>query len=164
MNRALRCLAVLCGTAGAAMPVATVEAAGCLVCVCSVSTTPLSFGTYNPASSSPATATATVSASCLSVSVPMNASVDLALSAGTSGNAAARHMANGAARLNYNIYQDAGYATVWGNGANGGSSQAMSIANLLNWNVSKTAYGRIPAGQYAKTGPYADSVVVTFTF
>lgn len=159
-----RAIAMLGAFAVGVVPSATADAAGCLVCICSVSTTPLSFGTYNPAASSPTTATATISATCLSLSLPMTATVDLALSAGTSGNAAARQMANGTARLNYNIYQDAGYATVWGNNSNGGTSQSMSISNLLNWNVSKTAYGRIPAGQYVKTGAYTDSVVVTFTF
>lgn len=164
MRLATRFLAALGGLACGLAPTAAADAAGCLVCICSVSTTNLSFGTYNPANTSPTTATATVTANCISVSVPMNATVDLALSAGTSGNAAARQMANGAARLNYNIYQDAGYATVWGNNSNGGSSQSMLINNLLNFNATKTAYGRIPAGQYAKTGGYSDPVVVTFTF
>lgn len=164
MKRAIRSAGVLGVMAGGLVPTAAADAAGCLVCICSVSTTNLSFGTYNPAGSSPTTATATVSASCISVSIPMNASVDLALSAGTSGNAAARQMANGTARLNYNIYQDAGYATVWGNNSNGGSSQSMLINNLLNFNATKTAYGRIPAHQYVKTGAYSDSIVVTFTF
>ncbi|WP_404480333.1 spore coat U domain-containing protein [Novosphingobium sp. BL-52-GroH] len=150
--------------AGGLMPPAPGSAAGCLVCLCSVSTTPLSFGTYNPASATPNAATATVTANCISVSVPMNASVDLSLSAGTSGTASGRQLANGAARLNYNIYQDNGYATIWGNGSNGGQLQTMMINNLLNFNASKTAYGRIPARQYPKPGAYSDSIVVTFTF
>lgn len=164
MKRVIRFAGLAGSLGGILMPIAAADAAGCLVCICTVSTTNLSFGTYNPSASSPTTATATVTANCVSVSVPMNASVDLALSAGTSGNAAARQMANGTARLNYNIYQDAGYATVWGNNSNGGTSQTMMINNLLNFNATKTAYGRVPAGQYAKTGAYSDPVVVTFTF
>lgn len=146
------------------VPAGVADAAGCTVCICSVSTTSMNFGTYNPAASGATTATASISASCISVSVPMNATVDLGLSAGTSGNAAARQMASGSKRLNYNIYQDPAHTTVWGNGSNGGTEQSMQIVNLLNWNTTKTAYGRIPAGQYAQTGAYADSIVVTFTF
>jgi spore coat protein U-like protein len=164
MRLPIRSIAALGAVVAGLVPTVAADAAGCLVCICSVSTTNLSFGTYNPANTSPTTATATVTANCISVSVPMNATVDLALSAGTSGNAAARQMANGTARLNYNIYQDAGYATVWGNNSNGGTSQSMLINNLLNFNATKTAYGRIPAHQYVKTGAYSDSIVVTFTF
>ncbi|WP_159980111.1 MULTISPECIES: spore coat U domain-containing protein [unclassified Novosphingobium] len=152
------------GLAGGLVPPAPASAAGCIVCICSVSATNLSFGTYNPGSSSPAAATATVNASCISVSVPMTATVDLGLSAGTSTTAAARQMANGTARLGYNIYQDNGYAAIWGNGSNGGTSQTMTINNLLSFNATKTAYGRIPVSQYVKAGAYADSIVVTFTF
>jgi spore coat protein U-like protein len=162
--RTFRLLVVLGGLAGGLVPPAPASAAGCLVCLCSVSTTNLSFGTYNPTTATPTTATATVSVSCVSVSIPMTATVDLGLSAGTSTTAAGRQMGNGAARLNYNIYQDGGYATIWGNGSNGGQLQTLSIANLLNFNATRTAFGRIPAGQYAKTGGYTDPIVVTFTF
>lgn len=150
--------------AGGLVPPAPASAAGCIVCICTVSTTALTFGTYNPGSSTPTTATATVTAGCISVSIPMQATVDLSLSAGTSGNAAARQMASGTSRLDYNIYQDSGYATVWGNGSNGGQSQSMVIANLLTFNTTKTAYGRIPARSFPKPGGYSDSIVVTFAF
>ena len=146
------------------VPPAPALAAGCVVCICTVSTTSLAFGTYNPGSAVPTTATATVNANCISVSVPMQATVDLSLSAGTSGNAAARQMSSGTARLSYNIYQDSGYATVWGNGSNGGQLQTMTINNLLSFTATKTAYGRIPARRFPKPGAYSDSIVVTFTF
>lgn len=162
--RSIRAVAVLGALMLGVLPSAVADAAGCTVCICSVSATSMNFGTYNPAASGATTASATINASCVSVTLTMNATVELGLSAGTSGNAAARQMANGATRLNYNIYQDAAYATVWGNGSNGGSQQTMQIVNLLSFNSTKTAYGRIPAGQYVRTGPYTDSVVVTFTF
>jgi spore coat protein U-like protein len=162
MIRSLVVVAVLAG--GLAAPVPVSAAGGCTVCLCTVSTTALGFGTYNPNTLAATTATATISANCISISVPMNATVDLALSAGTSGTAAARQLAYGTARLGYNIYQDAGYATIWGNGSNGGQIQTMTITDLLSFGTTKTAYGRIPARQYAKAGPYTDSVVVTFTF
>ncbi|HUD27905.1 MAG TPA: spore coat U domain-containing protein [Novosphingobium sp.] len=166
MNRTalIRCILCFVALAGGLAPPSPAGAAGCIVCICTVSTTALSFGTYNPGNSTPTTATATVNASCISVSVPMNATVDLSLSAGNSGNAAARQMANGTARLDYNIYQDSGYSTIWGNGSNGGQLQTMVIANLLTFNASKTAYGRIPARSFPKPGAYTDSIVVTFTF
>lgn len=163
MIRSLVVVAVLAGGL-AGVPLPASAAGGCAVCLCTVSTTNLGFGTYNPNTLAATTATATISANCISISVPMNATVDLGLSAGTSGTAAARQLGFGAARLGYNIYQDAGYATIWGNGSNGGQIQTMTITNLLNFSATKTAYGRIPARQYAKAGAYTDSVVVTFTF
>lgn len=149
---------------GGMAPEPASAAGGCIVCLCNVSTTSLSFGTYNPSQGSPTAATATVSASCISVSTPMNSTVDLSLSAGTSGTASGRQMANGATRLNYNIYQDGAYATIWGNGSNGGQLQSMTINNLLSFNATRTAFGRIPVHQYVKAGGYTDSIVVTFTF
>lgn len=159
-----RSAVALAAVAGGLVPPMPASAAGCVVCICTVSTTALSFGTYNPASAGPATATATVNANCISISVPMQATVELSLSAGTSGNAAARQMGSGAARLDYNIYQDSGHSMVWGNGSNGGQAQSMVIANLLSFSATKTAYGRIPARRFAKPGAYSDSIVVTFTF
>ncbi|PNU01920.1 Csu type fimbrial protein [Novosphingobium guangzhouense] len=164
MKLAIRLIMALGALAGGVMPPVSAQAAGCTVCICSISVTSLNFGTYNPANSAPTTATASATANCISVTLAMNATVDFALSAGTSGNAAARQMANGTARLNYNIYQDAGYTTVWGNGSNGGTAQSMQIVNLLSFTGTKTAYGRIPAKQYVKTGVYSDSIIVTFTF
>lgn len=149
---------------GLALPMPAGAAGGCTVCLCSLSTTNLAFGTYNPATATPTTATGSATANCISVTLAMNATVDFALSAGTSGNAAARQMANGTARLNYNIFQDAGHTTVWGNGSNGGTVQTMAIVNLLSFTGTKTAYGRIPAKQYVKPGLYTDSIVVTFIF
>lgn len=134
------------------------------MCICGMSTTALSFGTYNPSSSTARTATATVSVNCISITLPINTAVDLSLSAGTSGTAAAREMANGTARLGYNIFQDAGHATIWGNGSNGGQAQSLSITNSLNYTANRTAYGRIPANQYVSTGSYTDPIIVTFTF
>lgn len=163
-GRFLRITLAMAALTGGLVPPAPASAAGCLVCICTVSTTALAFGTYNPGNAAPTTATATVTANCISVSIPMQATVDLSLSAGTSGNAAARQMASGAARLDYNIYQDSGYSTVWGNGSNGGQLQTMTINNLLSFNTTKTAYGRIPARSFPKPGGYSDSIVVTFTF
>lgn len=139
-------------------------AAGCTVCICGMSTTALNFGTYNPGSSTAQTATATITVNCISITLPINTAVDLSLSAGTSGTAAAREMANGTSRLAYNIFQDAGYATIWGNGSNGGQGQSLSIVNSLNYTANRTAYGRIPANQYVRAGSYTDPIIVTFTF
>lgn len=160
----IRSAAALLALAGGLLPPSPSAAAGCTVCICSVSTTPLSFGTYNPGSSTAKTATATVTANCISVTLAMNTTVDLSLSAGTSGNAAMRQLASGGSRLDYNIYQDSSHTTVWGNGSNGGQLMTMAITDLLSFTANKTAYGRIPARRFPRAGAYSDSIVVTFTF
>jgi spore coat protein U-like protein len=65
--------------------------------------------------------------------------------------------------MSYNIYTDATYATVWGNG---------TVGSLISGSIpagdssqAKTVYGRIPAGQNSlKAGVYSDSLTVTLTY
>ena len=75
----------------------------------------------------------------------------------------ARFMAYGGNHLGYNIYTSAGYATVWGDGTSGSSSQ--SYASLLALgSISYTAWGRLPAGQYVRAGSYDDQITVVVSY
>jgi spore coat protein U-like protein len=76
-------------------------------------------------------------------------------------------MSSGPSRLNYNLYRDASRGQVWGDGtASTGVVNATMRFNFFQFSnsASHNAYGRIPAGQSANPGSYADNIVVTITF
>ncbi|MDF8332745.1 spore coat protein U domain-containing protein [Novosphingobium cyanobacteriorum] len=138
--------------------------ASCAACSCSASATNLNFGTYDPARSTPTQATSSVSVNCFSFIVLMVGTIDIGLTAGTSGTATTRTLANGTSRLNYNVYEESALINIWGGLGNGGLLETLSIAGLLTYTKQLTAYGSIPPRQWVKPGTYSDSVVVTVMF
>lgn len=125
-----------------------------------VSATDLNFGVYVP--SNAAAANVTIRVAC---TLPLDLLTDfrISLSAGNSLNPMARRLASGASRLAYNIYTDAGYMTVWGDGTGGSVDQGYSHLLSLG-SASFTGYGRLPQGQFVPSGTYRDSITVTVTF
>jgi spore coat protein U-like protein len=97
----------------------------------------------------------------------------LTLSTGVSGTYTTRQMANGANRLNYNLYTTAARTTVWGNGAGGSAIVPAYAAGfiVINGNQTRvfdnpnlTIHGRIPADQNSPQGTYSDTITVTLFF
>ena len=135
---------------------------------CSVTATGPAFGVYNPLSATPAYADGTVQVTCTLLSGG-NTTVTLvsSYSTGSSGNYAARSMLAGANVLSYNLYFDAAYTQVRGDGT-GGSQTGGATLNLTRGAPTQTAsgtiYGRIPAGQDVAAGSYADTIVVTISY
>jgi spore coat protein U-like protein len=135
---------------------------------CSVSATGPAFGVYNPFSASPTAANGAVQASCTLLSGgAATVSIVDSFSTGSSGVYSTRTMLFGANKLNYNLYFDAAYTTIRGNGT-GGSQTGGATLNLTSANPTQTVtgviYGRMPAGQNVAPGAYSDSIVVTITF
>jgi spore coat protein U-like protein len=125
-----------------------------------VTASDLSFGTYLPGSS--ATASATVTVSC-TIPLDLLDSFHVSLSAGNAASPGARYLRHGSDRLNYNLYTDSGYTTVWGDNTGGSTDQSyngvLSIGSL-----GLTAWGRLPQGQYVPAGTYSDRIIVTVTY
>jgi spore coat protein U-like protein len=92
-------------------------------------------------------------------------SFTVALSAGNSNNFAQRQMGEvlGTENLNYNIYADAGFATIWGNGMAPSIIQSYNASAGLG-TITYTAYGDLPANQYVGAGVYGDAITVTVTY
>lgn len=124
---------------------------------CSISTSGVAFGAYSVFNSSPRTATGTVTYSCT-----LGLLVRVELSKGSSTAYDPRTMKNGASNLNYNLYLDSGYATVWGDGS--GSTGRISHLVVALFQHSATAYGRIPALQSVPVGSYSDSITASIIF
>lgn len=131
-----------------------------IVAECSVVTTPLNFGNYDPVSANaatPADATTVIQVYCTS-GTPVTVGLDNGLYA----VGAARNM-NGPAsdRLGYQLYKDAGRATIW-NTTN--LNSGTSTSKLIPINSGFTAYGRVAAGQDVRAGSYTDTIQVTVNY
>ncbi len=132
----------------------------CLLCSCTVSASPMSFGTYVPLNNAPLDAATTVNVSCTGVGAL--SAVEISLDPGQSGNFAIRQMRSGVHELDYNIYSNASRTQIWGDGASGyGSVIVPNLLGLAAWNSSTPAYGRIYAAPAALPGIYSDTVLVT---
>jgi spore coat protein U-like protein len=137
---------------------------------CSVSTTGVAFGTYDPLSAAPTDSTGNVTIVCSYVSGTTTRLVySVSLSPGGSGRYSQRRMRAGAPVLNYNLFIDGARSTVWGDG-DGGSGVATGSATVGpgvgngRREDARTIYGRIPAQQDVLSGDYADAIVVTLEF
>lgn len=136
---------------------------------CSVSTSGVGFGDYDPLLATPDDSSANVAVTCTRVILvdPFTINYTLSLSRGSSGTYAPRRMNAGSARLNYNLFRDAARAQVWGDGTNSTGTVA-GTANFVWFQTSQTsnhtAYGRVPAQQNASPGSYTDTIVLTITF
>lgn len=132
---------------------------------CSFSITTLNFGSINLAANTPFTSTATFSASCTgtaNTTVRTCPNISVGSGGSTSGNP--RFLVNGTTQLNFNLYQDGGYSSVWGSNlwAFAGSYPSPTLDVPLNSSGSGTGqltmYGQVWAGQQTlPAGTYASS-------
>jgi len=140
---------------------------------CSVSSSGLSFGAYQPLTfagkltSTNVSSVATVSVVCSSIVAGGSYTISLGASNyGTGNRISSRYLnniINGGTLMAFNVYTDTGYTTIWGDGSTGvllNGSIAIGSSNL-----SITVYGNIPAGQSTlKAGSFSDSLTMTITY
>ena len=143
---------------------ARVEAAA----TCVFNATGPAFGVYDPFSTSPTLANSSVQVVCTHTGGgASNISVTARYSIGSGTSYTNRFMLSGASRLYYNIYFDAAFTSIRGDGT--GGSQVGSASLRVNRgqptaSASSTVYGRIPAGQDVAPGLYGDTITVTVTY
>lgn len=140
---------------------------------CTVSSSGLAFGAYQPLTftvkltSVNVFSTATVSVLC--TGIVTGGSYTISLGAGSYGpgdRISTRYLNNtthGGDYMVYNLFTEASYTTVWGNGSTG----ALLNGNIPTGgsNLSHTVYGKIPAGQSTlKAGSFSDSPSMTVTY
>src|SRR5262245_50170535 len=123
---------------------------------CTLSATPVAFGTYDPTANSDQNGSITIQCT-------KGTAATISLDEGAAP--AGRQMTRTAApldTLNYELYSDVAGGAVWGSGS-GGATVAYNAANSSS--TTLTVFGRIPSGQNnATVGNYADTVTVTVTF
>lgn len=143
-------------TVSADTQTANLSVSATVVSSCVISSGSLSFGNYDPTSSSNVDQSASFNVACTKGT---SATVGLGLGANASGST--RRMTNGADHLSYELYKESGRTNVWGNA--GGDLVSLGAA-ASNGNQSLTVYGRITGSQNVGSGNYSDTVVMTVTF
>jgi len=138
-------------------------ALACTLCSCTATATNIAFGSYDPTSSTPSDTSGMVTVNCTGL-ISLFGSVDIASSAGSSGNAAQRTLRQGTNTLNYNLYVNGARTIVFGDGSAGTQKITTPLNGLLFFGQSAFIYGRIPARQWARAGIYSDAVVITITY
>src|SRR5688500_18843972 len=127
---------------------------------CTISTLPLAFGSYDPVGANAGSnldGTGTVTVACTK-----GAPARIGLGLGSNASGATRRMSDGGGNfLTYELYQDAGRVTMWGNaGADLLSPGAAPSKAARNF----TVYGRVPFNQDVPAASYNDTVVATVNF
>jgi spore coat protein U-like protein len=150
------------------VPVLLVAPAAHAVVSCTVSATGPNFGIYNPLSASPTLSNGSVTATCTRVSGgTQSVTLTSSYSIGSGSSYAARTLRSGTNILNYNLFYDAAFTQIRGDGT-GGSQQGGATLTVSRGTPTATAtsviYGRIPAGQDVAPGVYTDTIVVTITY
>jgi len=127
---------------------------------CSFDTvTGLSFGNYDVFAASP-----TLSAGNLAYTCTGGATVTITLSIGSAPSFAPRWLLGPpGAHLQYNLFLDAGHATIWGDGT-GVTGLYGPNAPADNATVMVPIFGSIPAGQDVPIGGYSDTITATINF
>jgi spore coat protein U-like protein len=127
---------------------------------CTVSTSAVNFGGYDPVSANAATpkdSTGTVNVYC-TVSTTATVTLDL----GTNASGTTRRMLGSTGDfLAYELYRDAGRTVIW-NTVNTNSGTSTSLITPINGGF--TAYGRIFSGQDVGVGSYSSTVTVTVNY
>lgn len=136
-----------------------------VVANCTISTTPLAFGSYDPVVANATTALDGTGAVTVTCTTGSTAAITLGQGASpvptTSTDAAPlRRLLNGTANfLTYSLFIDSARTLVWGNDA------TVDVATTGTGAAdAHTVYGRVTAGQNQPAGAYADTVVATVTF
>lgn len=127
---------------------------------CSFNTvTGVSFGNYDVFAAAP-----TPSAGNLAYTCTGGATVTITLSKGSAPSVSPRWLLGPlGAHLEYNLFLDAGDATIWGDGT-GVTGLYGPSSPADNTTVMVPIFGSIPAGQDVPVGAYTDTITATITF
>ena len=127
--------------------------------VCSLSSTSISFGTYDVFSTSPLDTNGSIVYRCGN----SDNNISISFDRGGAASFNPRQMRNGSQALNYNLYLDAARTIIWGDGTAG--TQTYFIKNPPNnQDVMVPVYGRVPTGQSVSRGVYSNTIVETINF
>lgn len=144
---------------GLAVGTASLLAVPAAEAACTVSTTGITFGTYNVFQGAPTDANGQVTFRCTTFEI----FVRIELDRGGAPSFNPRQMRQGGEILSYNLYRDASRNTIWGDGT-GGTQEFLQLFIPGNQNINVPLYGRIPAGQDVSAGTYTNTVIATISF
>lgn len=143
---------------------------------CTMSSSGLAFGSYDPTSALAVTANGSITFSCTYTGTGFTAT--LTISAGSSGNYQNRTLTFGSQTLNYNIYVNAADSEIFGGGTGNGSAgtwyydlcypgggvTCTGASGQSGTQYVAAMYGLLPSGQDVSAGLYSDTIVATLTY
>jgi spore coat protein U-like protein len=145
----------LAATATGSLPVSST-----VITSCSVGTVnPLAFGSYDPTSATATNAQSTITINCTPLTA-YNVGLDGGTGAGGSANNPRVMTGLPSGTLNYSLFSNSTYTTVWGNTI--GVNTVSESSTLIS--VTLTVYGQIAAAQASRAGTYSDTVTITVTY
>jgi spore coat protein U-like protein len=152
---------VAAGSASALTATTSFSVTATVLKTCSATASTLGFGNYTPGAGALA-ANTTVNVKCTK-----GTGFTVALDKGTTtgGTIGQRLLTNGADTLQYNLYTNAAFATVFGDGTTG-VTQAGAGTGLATA-VALTVFGSLPdnaSNQAVSAGSYTDTIGVTVTY
>ncbi|WP_455924221.1 Csu type fimbrial protein [Pseudomonas putida] len=141
---------------------------------CTASGSTIAFGSISPIANVATTATGTLTVTCTWDAAALFRNVLVCANVGTgdgSSTSAPRSLLNGSNLLNYNLYTDSAYSTIWGDTATSSASTplSMTLSSALSLTStsasgSATIYGKVPAGQTTVPTVSNSSTVYTENF
>jgi spore coat protein U-like protein len=149
-----------CGNGtGNAQPATSFNVSADLRGTCTITASPINFGTVANL------LTAQSASGSLAVACTIAMPYSIALNAGsTTGNTiAARKLSlggSGPGIVSYQLYQDGGFSTLWGDGTTGATYPGTGTGTLQNIPV----HARVPAQPTPASGTYRDTVTATITY
>ena len=153
-------LAALATPAVAATATANLSVTATVTNNCTISTTAVAFGSYDPVVAHASTnldGTGTVVVTCTKGAV-----TTVALGLGSNVTGSTRRLKDpGTNYLTYELYRDAGRVTVWGTAGGALLSPGAAPSKVAR---TFTVYGRVAANQDIPAGAYTDTVVATVNF
>ena len=154
---AAACLLQSASPSFAATTTATFTVQVTITATCSInSASTLNFGSQGVLTAN-VDQTSTIQVQC-SNTTPYNIGLDAGI--GTGATVAVRKMTSGGNTVNYTLYSNSGYTTLWGNTV--GTDTVAATGNGAAQNY--TVYGRVPAQTTPAPGSYTDTITVTVTY
>jgi spore coat protein U-like protein len=149
---------VVAATATANLPVSVVVGNNC-----TITSTAVTFPNYDPIVTH-ATNPDDSTAGAVTVTCTKGTVANIGLGLGANANVNQRRMKDGGTNyINYELYQNVGRTTVWGNASGSWFTPTPAAAPDKNPRTF-TVYGRIPGNQDVPAGTYNDTVVATVNF
>ncbi|MBI5663941.1 MAG: spore coat protein U domain-containing protein [Nitrospirae bacterium] len=133
-----------------------------VIAACTVSTTPVTFGSYNVFSTGPLDATGTVTVNC-NEAPPPTVTISIGQSTNSGGfDPRAMKLAAGSELLSYNLYTDSNRTYIWGDGS--GNTSTVRKKVFKSTPMATTVYGRVPPIQNVSAGSYNEVLTVTIVW
>lgn len=163
-----RCILLTCVVAGAALgqpadtsaqTSAQLQVQTTVVKRCTITTTDVLFGSYDPVVAN--NTAALDGAGSVTVTCTQGTIATIGIDAGSNAQGPTRRMSGGPQFLSYELYKDSGRTSTWGTTGAGAMTlpPAPSMAPR-----SYQVYGRVPAAQDVAAGPYQDRALATVNF